>query len=327
LIIILKPRDGTYINLGGELSMNCLFNEDKSKFKDIPNHNDWKYIRQINKGFSSDSKYYIKTKDDKEFFLRLSDISLYNKKKEEHEIIKLMKHIEISSLQEVDFGVCNNGKNVYMLQTWINGVALESVLPTLSGDNQYKLGIEGGRILKKIHSIKSREDIDWYSVRVKKYLSSYEKYKQHGIEYKYENQINEYVNLNVHLLKNIGVSLVHGDYHVGNMILNSKENITIIDYDRIDWKAPIEDFYKLGVFSRNISVPFSRGQIDGYTDNNPSVEFWEMYCLSMAMTSFLSLLWGKIRSEDMYNYRKKLCDTLVEDHNCFKEIIPRWYRS
>ena len=67
---------------------------------------------------------------------------------------------------------------------------------------------------------------------------------------------------NVHLLKRKQVSLVHGDYHVGNMILSPEQTITIIDYDQLDWKAPIEDFYKLGVFSRNISIPFCRGQID-----------------------------------------------------------------
>lgn len=194
-------------------------------------------------------------------------------------------------------------------------------------DKQYKLGVEAGKILKKIHSFKSIVISDWYSVRFGKYLSTYEKYKQYGINYKYERQIDEYIKTNVHLLKGKQVSLVHGDYHVGNMILSPEQTIIIIDYDQFDWKAPIEDFYKLGVFSRNISIPFCRGQIDGYTGNNPSSEFWEMYCLSMAMTSFLSLLWGKMRSEEMYAHRKSLCDTLVQDHNCFRDRIPKWYSN
>ncbi len=300
---------------------------DYSKFRDIPTYNTWKYVKQINQGFSYDLKYYVRDKDDKEFFLRISDSSLYDRKKQEHEIITTITKLGVPSLQEIDFGNCNDGKSVYMLQTWINGEILEAVLPTLSGDEQYRLGVEAGKILKKINSVKSEVISDWDSVRLEQYLLSYKKYKQYGINYEYEKQINEYINQNLSLLEKETVSLVHGDYHVGNMILSPEQKIIIIDFDRFDWKAPIEDFYKLAVFSRNISIPFCKGQIDGYTDNNPSSQFWEMYCLYIAMTSFLSLLWGKMRSEEMYTYRKRLCDILIQDHNCFQDKIPRWYSS
>lgn len=295
------------------------------RFEDIPTYRNWKYIKKINQGFSSDLKYYIKTENGEELFLRLSDISSYYRKKQEHEIISIITELGIPSLQEIDFGKCNNGKNVYMIQTWINGRTLENALPTLSEDKQYNLGVEAGKLLKKIHSVKSEVIIDWYSVRLEEYSSNYEKYKQYCISYKYEQQINEYINKNIGLLKGLPVSLVHGDYHVGNMILCPDETITIIDFDRFSWKAPIEDFYKLAVFSRNISIPFCKGQVDGYTENNPSLEFWKIYCLCIAMTSFLSLLWGKMRSEEMYLHRKKLCNILVEDHNCFENNIPKWY--
>jgi aminoglycoside phosphotransferase (APT) family kinase protein len=300
---------------------------DHSKLIDIPNYNTWKYIKQINQGFSDDLKYYIRDKYNREFFLRLSDSLLYDRKKQEHEIINTMTKLGVPSLQEIDFGNCDRGKSVYMLQTWIKGEILETALPTLSEDEQYKLGVGAGKILKKIHSIKSADRSDWYSIRMKQYLSSYKQYKEYGINYKYEKEISEYINRNVSLLKEEQVCLVHGDYHVGNMILSPGQKIIIIDFDRFDWKAPIEDFYKLAVFSRNISIPFCNGQIDGYTDNNPSSEFWQKYCLYIAMTSFLSLLWGKMRSEEMYMHRKRLCDILIQDHNCFQDMIPKWYSN
>ena len=300
---------------------------EHSRFKDIPAYNTWKHIEQINQGFSYDLKYYIMAEDGKEFFLRLSDPSSYDRKKQEQGIISLIVKRGIPSLQGIDFGTCNNGKNVYMLQTWINGEIFEAALPKLSEDEQYKLGIEAGKILKKIHSIKSDAINDWYSVRLNQYLSSYKLYKQYSISYRYEKQINEYIEKNVSILKEEQISLVHGDYHPGNMVLSPERTITIIDFDRFDWKAPIEDFYKLAVFSRNISIPFCIGQIDGYTNDNPSPWFWERYCLCMAMTSFLSLLWGKMRSEEMYLHRRKLCDILIEDHDCFQSKIPKWYSN
>lgn len=298
-----------------------------NELKDIPGYDTWQCIKQINQGFSSDKKFFIKDANGRKFFLRLSDVSLYNRKKQEHEIIYSMSQLGIPTVQEVDLGLCNYGKNVYMLQTWIDGHLLETVLPTLTETRQYELGLEAGRILKKIHSIQSATTCDWYSTRLKQYLSSYEEYKKHHISYEHEQQIDKFINENIDLLKGKRVSLVHGDYHVGNMILPPTEAIYIIDFDRFDWKNPIEDFYKLAVFSRYINTSFCIGQIDGYTDSCPSREFWEMYALSVAMTSFLSLLWGKRISEDMYRHRKKLCDILVQDHDYFKSNIPKWYRK
>lgn len=216
---------------------------EQNKFKDIPTFNTWKSIEQIHQGFSYDLKYSIKTEDGEKYFLRVSDALSYDRKKQEHEIIGTMTNLGIPSLQEIDFGRCNHGKNVYMLQTWINGNILETALPTLPKDQQYKLGVKAGTILRKMHSFKSTVISDWYSVRLEQYQSNYKKYKQYGIRYKYEHQINEYINENVHLLKGKQVSFVHGDYHVGNMILSPEQTITIIDFDSFDWKAPIEKIF------------------------------------------------------------------------------------
>lgn len=300
--------------------------DEQIKMYDIPSYNSWKYISQIKSGFSSDMKYYIRTQDSRELFLRLSDASLYEKKKQEHQIINRMHELGVPSICGIDIGLCNNGKMVYMLQTWIKGQLLEDVLPTLSVDRQYSLGIEAGRILKMIHSYKSEVPCNWYETRLNEYLLNYEKYKQCNINYIYENKINNYVMANINLLKDKRITLVHGDYHAGNMILSPNGEIIIIDFDRFGWKDPMEDFYKLAVFSRNVSIPFCIGQINGYTDSKPDSYFWAEYSLCIAMTSFLSLLWGKQRSEKLFAYRKKLCDILVDDHNCFKEKVPKWYR-
>lgn len=297
------------------------------ELKDIPCYDTWISIEPINQGFSTDRKFCITDINCEKFFLRLSDATSYARKKQEHEIIRSMSCLEVPTVKDVYLGLCNSEKHTYMLQTWIDGEILENVLPTFSKTKQYELGLEAGRLLKKIHSLQPKASFDWYSTRFNQYLSNYDNYKKHGLSYEYEQQIDRYIKTNIHLLKGKQISLVHGDFHVGNMILSPADDLYIIDFDRFDWKNPIEDFYKLAVFSRNVSTPFSIGQIDGYTDFNPSIEFWELYALSVAMTSFLSLLWGKRISETMYKYRKRLCDILVEDHDCFKNRIPNWYKK
>lgn len=75
---------------------------------DIPNHKDFEKIEPINKGWSSDKKYYIETIKGEKQLLRISDISEYNKKKVEFEAVKLVVEQGISMSQPLDFGVCND---------------------------------------------------------------------------------------------------------------------------------------------------------------------------------------------------------------------------
>ena len=54
--------------------------------KTIKCSGNFKNIKPLNKGWSKDKKYIITNKDNSKYLLRISDISLYEKKKE-HNII------------------------------------------------------------------------------------------------------------------------------------------------------------------------------------------------------------------------------------------------
>ena len=122
-------------------------------FEDIKNSSDWQSVDKVSKGWSSDSKYFIKTKEGKMLLLRISDMEQYETKKKEYEIVEKYSKLGFLMSQPIDFGICNNGKNVYMLLTWIEGKDLEEVLSDLTEEQQYQLGRQAGKILKKIHSI------------------------------------------------------------------------------------------------------------------------------------------------------------------------------
>ena len=140
-------------------------------FEDIKNSSNWETIEKISRGWSSDSKYLIKTKEGKLLLLRISDVEQYNVKKKEYEIIAKYSKLGFSMSLPIDFGICNNGKNVYMLLTWIEGKDLEEVLSDLTENEQYQLGREAGKILKKIHSIEvDVDDIPKDTKKTKKLL-------------------------------------------------------------------------------------------------------------------------------------------------------------
>lgn len=83
----------------------------------------------------------------------MSSIDEYNKKNMEYERVKRVSKIGILMSMPIEFGICDNGKKVYSLFSWIDGEDAENALPNFNKSEQYKLGIQSGRILKKIHSI------------------------------------------------------------------------------------------------------------------------------------------------------------------------------
>lgn len=82
---------------------------------DIKNYNTFIRVEPINKGWSSDKKYYIETADDRKLLLRVADISECDRKKAEYELMRKVATLGVPMSQPVDFGICNKGKNVYSL--------------------------------------------------------------------------------------------------------------------------------------------------------------------------------------------------------------------
>ncbi len=91
----------------------------------------WEKVEKISKGWSNDNKFLVKGKANKKLLLRLSDIEQYDAKKKEYEIIKKYAELGIAMSLPIEFGICNEGKNVYMLLTWIEGKDLEEILSDL----------------------------------------------------------------------------------------------------------------------------------------------------------------------------------------------------
>ena len=69
---------------------------------------------------------------------------------------KEVAFLDIPMCRPVEMGRCEEG--VYILQTWIDGKDAEDVVPCLTDPEQYALGIEAGRILKKSILSRPRRD-------------------------------------------------------------------------------------------------------------------------------------------------------------------------
>lgn len=299
----------------------------KRSLEDVKGYKEWSLIKKIDKGWSSDEKYYIEDTSGKKFVLRINDVKMIESKKKEYEIIKKYNELDIPMSKAEEFGVCNNGKNVYMILSWIEGCDLKEVLPSLRHDEQYILGVKAGEILNKIHSIQVvKDDIHTKTKRDKK-IKQLGDYIASGVRIPNDEFIIEYIKDNIESICTVPPVYEHGDFHPGNILYTPDGELGIIDFNRWEVGDPYEEFYKLESFGVEVSIPYCIGQIDGYFNNNAPIEFWKALSVYVAHASLYSIKWAERFSQNQVDGMVKRCYKALEDYDNFKVIIPKWYKK
>ncbi len=74
-------------------------------------------------------------------------------KKEEFEALKTIESRGIPAPKPIAFGRCPDNSSVYMLLSWTEGKEAEEVLPLLSREEQYRVGVKAGILQKRLNSI------------------------------------------------------------------------------------------------------------------------------------------------------------------------------
>lgn len=294
--------------------------------KDIENYKNWIKIEYIDKGWSKDKKFYIENNKNEKFLLRVSKIEYYDIKKKEFNMMKELLNLNINMSKPIDFGMCGNEKYVYLLLTWIEGKPLDEVIEKLSKKEQYILGIEAGKILKKFNSIQvPNEDRNRQSYMMDKINIHLNKYRECGIEIDNDDYAIQYIEKNIHILKNRIQTYQHGDYHIGNMILMSNNILGIIDFGRWGYGDPYEEFYKMMMFSREQSIPFSKGQIKGYFNDEIPNDFFRISSIYLADVILYSVVWAIPYGKEDVKGMVKRAKMILDDFDNFRNTMPSWY--
>lgn len=294
----------------------------------IKNSSTWLTCEKISKGWSSDEKYKINTADGQTLLLRISDISAYEYKKKEFEIVQKYSKLGFAMSQPLDFGVCNEGKSCYMLLTFVEGRDLEEALPTLSEKEQYLLGRKAGEILKRIHSIPLDEcDIPTQTKRERKLyqLSRYEESSHLRVEN--DENVIEFVKNNIDLIWKKSPVYQHGDFHPGNLIYMPNGEIGVIDFNRWEVGDPYEEFYKLEGFGIEVSIPYSIGQIDAYFEGEIPMGFWGALAVYCAHAALFSIKWAEKFGQKDVDGMVERCHRAFKNYDKFNFVVPKWYSS
>ena len=278
---------------------------------------------QINKGWSSDKKYCVTDENGKKYLLRVSDIAQYDAKQSEFNMMKMVAALDVPMCHPIEFGTCEDG--VYSIQSWIEGDDAERYIPTCSDTEKYVYGLEAGRILRKIHSIPALEtQEDWETRFNRKIDVKIRKYEECPIKYENGQAFIDYINANRILLKNRPQVYQHGDYHIGNMMIDCNGKLHIIDFNRNDYGDPWEEYNRI-VWCAQAEPLFASGMVNGYFNDNVPMEFWKLLALYISSNTLSSVYWaipfGQAEIDTMLNQAKDVF-SWYDNMRC---VVPKWY--
>ena len=295
--------------------------------RQIPLLNGCRDIIEINKGYSSDEKFLVHPKEgSKQLLVRMFNVKELETKKKEYSILESMQDYQVTCSRPIAIGEVGNCG--YMITSYIEGKDGEEEIAKYSYQEQYRIGVEAGGELKKMHQLSAPDDMtSWYLRKVEKHKNYIEAYLACDIKIKNDKRIISFIDENIHLMKERPNLFQHDDFHLGNLIINNKKFAGVIDFNRYDWGDPIHEFLKIGIFSREVSIPFSIGQIRGYFDQKePDEHFWRLYSLYLAMCVFSTVVWTlKTIPNEIDDMLEKVYRYL-EDHDYFNRIKPKWYQ-
>ena len=279
----------------------------------------------IDKGWSGDQKYRAVTADGHTYLLRISPIDRLDRKRREYEKMGEVAQLGIPMCLPLEFGICQEG--VYSIQSWIDGEDAENAIMVMDEKAQYRYGLDAGQILARIHAIPAPPDaLDWesrFNAKIDRKIAMYENCE---LQYEHGGAFLQYLAENRHLLKNRPQSYQHGDYHIGNMMIDQQGVLMILDFEKQDVGDPWEEFNRI-VWSAQAAPAFASGMVDGYFGGDAPMEFWKLLALYICSNTLGSLPWAIPFGEQEIQVMRRQAAQVLQWYDGMKNVVPNWYHA
>ncbi len=279
----------------------------------------------IDKGWSGDRKYCVTTSDGQKYLLRITAPERAHRFRLGFLRMQEAAALGIPMCLPFECGECPEG--TYAIHSWIDGVDAESYIPTLPPGAQYAYGLDAGRILRKLHSLPAPADApEWESRFNAKIDRKITMYKDCPLKYENGDAFLSFITHNRHLLAGRPQSYQHGDYHIGNMMVDRNGILTIIDFDRDDFGDPWEEFNRI-VWCAQAAPAFASGMVDGYFDGEIPMEFWKLLALYIASNTLSSLPWAVPFGDAEIQTMQKQAAQVLQWYDGMKNAVPGWHQK
>jgi len=295
-------------------------------------------VSRITRGFSFEEKYLLSGTDPVKYLARITvpaDPEIIRAKRTEFEIIRRLKAYSSLVPEAHAFGISDDGTLCFMVLDYVEGTDGEDALCGLSDKEQYRIGVQAGEELRKMHAMAAPSGrLDWYTAIHEKYARKMAAFDRLGLDVPGIDReyLSSYIQKNLPCIRDAEMMFLHGDYHPSNLVLRDGDLKGIIDFNRYDWGDPVHDFIRVAYFTRAASVPFSVGQVNGYNGGPPTPEFWKRYSLYCAMTLLPDFLWAHMYEEKSgmageVERAQQRIRMVYSDHEGFRSEVPVWYRD
>ncbi|TDG00953.1 aminoglycoside phosphotransferase family protein [Paenibacillus piri] len=295
----------------------------------IPLLNNIASVSKIHKGFSSDGKYFLFTNMGRPaYVLRTATLQKSEQKQREFEAVQRVHKIGVNTSAPVQFGIVEPLDMCYMLLRYAEGEDASDIVPALTSNEQYEIGSKAGSELRLMHGLEAPANWGaWHLRRIAKHKKQFEDYMSCGIRLPEETVIVSFIEANLAWMNDRPNRFQHDDFHPGNLLVHHRQYAGVIDFNRYDWGDPYHDFLKIAFFSRQVSIPFSIGQIDEYFKGSVPVHFWNLYALYTAFTIFSTISWTLQAAPEQLESMLARIRIVLDDHHNFERAIPRWYQN
>lgn len=295
--------------------------EELSDIADYPN---WLEITPIEYGNSGDSKYHIIRNNGIQLILRTSDISNYKHHRDSALFAKYMHDVlGLNMNVPVEVAACSGDKLAYTIYTWVEGDDADRRILNAHTPEQAGLGEKAGALLKKIHSVPAPDDImpwdQYFNARLDRILNRFDKIK---ISFRGSEETISFLQNNRELLKNRPQCAIHGDFRSGNLVFDKNGEYGVIDFDRWCWGDPYMDFCCI---RRSCSIPFCRGQINGYFGGTIPRDFFPLMGYYTAAEILNSINEAYPRSRRAIDEAVAYAEKTAREYNSFEGLVPTWY--
>ena len=286
------------------------------------NYNGFTTITPIDAGWSGDKKYCAVGRDGKKVFFRIAPPQKAERARKSFDLQKRMFSLGVPMCEPLECGECAEG--FYTVQSWVDGENAEDVVCAMPEDERYALGYESGVILKKIHSIPVPADApDWEPRFNAKMDRKIRNYNDCPIKVEGAESFIDYIEHNRGLLSGRPQCFQHGDYHIGNMMIE-RGKLVIIDFDRYDFGDPWEEFNRI-VWCAQKAPRFACGMVDGYFDGNVPAEFWKLLALYISSNTLSSIPWAIPFGEEEVEKFIAQTKEILGWYAGMTRVVPSWY--
>ena len=284
---------------------------------------EWRSIEALTLGWSSDKKYIVTDRDGRKLLLRTANEAQFAVKQAEYRLVGSISQLDINASRPVDFGRFEGG--VYTLYTWVEGESMEQALPTLRPDVQYALGMEAGRMLRRIHALPAPEHAEEWSVRMNRKMSRKIRMALDcEMEIPGRDRMIDYIEAHRQLLNNRQQSMQHGDYHCGNLLLTPEGHVGVIDFNRFDAGDPWEEFNRI-VWCAQRSGAFASGRINGYFENDVPADFFPLVSMYIFSNQLSSLPWAIPFGQQEIDVMLCQANEVLSWYDGLTRDVPNWY--